>query len=88
MSPLSPHSILKDAGPHGLSVFGTSVGPFSHAAPSVLAETSSFSTRLASQTPPYQGEPGLRCSSGPLEGPSVDGTGRAPGYGIGYLLSN
>ncbi len=48
---------------NGLSVFDTSVGPASHAAPSVLAETSSFSTRLASRTPPCQGEPGLCCSS-------------------------
>ncbi len=46
------------------SVFGTSVGPASHAAPSVLAETSSSSTCLASRKPPCQGEPGLRCSSG------------------------
>ncbi len=29
-----------------------------------------------------QGEPGLRCSSGPLEEPSVDGTRRAPGHGL------
>ncbi len=81
--PLAPsQSISKDAGPHGLSVFSTSVGPASHAAPSVLAETSSSSTRLASRTPPCQGEPGLRCSSCPLEKPSVDGTGRALGYGL------
>ncbi len=65
-------------GPHGLSVFGTSVGPASHAAPSVLAETSSSSTLLASRTPPCQAEPGLRWSSGPLEKPSVDGTGCGP----------
>ncbi len=35
--------------------------------PSVLAETSSSSTRLTTRTPPCQGEPGLRYSSGPLE---------------------
>ncbi len=57
--------------PHGLSVFGTSVGPASHAAPSVLAETLSSSTRLVSQ-----------CSSAPLEEPSVYGTGRVPGHGL------
>ncbi len=49
---------------------------------SVLAETSSSSTHLASQAPSCQGEPGLRCSSGPLEEPSVDGMGRAPGHGL------
>ncbi len=46
---------------------------------SVLAETSSSSTRLASRTPPCQGEPSLHCSSGPLKKASVDGTGRALG---------
>ncbi len=81
-SPLPSQSISEDAGPHGLSIFGTSVGPASHVAPSVLAETSSSSTRLASRTPPCQGEPGLHCSSGPLEEPSVDGTGCAPGHGL------
>ncbi len=49
---------------------------------SVLAETSSSSTHLASQAPSCQGEPGLRCSSGPLEEPSVDGMGCAPGHGL------
>ncbi len=81
-SPSPSQSFSKDAGPHGLSVFSTSVGPASHAAPSVLAETSSSSTCLASRTPSSQGEPGLRCSFGPLEKPSVDGTGRALGYGL------
>ncbi len=38
--------------------------------PSVLAETSSSSTCLASRMPPCHV---LRCSSGPLEEPSVDG---------------
>ncbi len=79
---LAPQSTSEDAWPRGLSIFGTSVGPASHAAPSVLAETSNSSTCLASQTPPYQGEPGQHCSSGPLVGPSVDGTGRAPGHGL------
>ncbi len=78
-SPSPSQSISKDAGPYGLSVFGTSVGPASHAAPSVLAETLSSSPHLASQTPLCQGEPGLCCSSGPLEKTSVDGTGRGPG---------
>ncbi len=82
LSPSPPQSVSEDAWPHGLSIFGTSVGPASHAAPSVLAETSNSSTCLASRTPPYQGEPGQHCSSGPLEGPSVDGTGRAPGHGL------
>ncbi len=68
-TPLPSQSVSKDAGPHGLS---TSVGPVSHAAPSLLAETSSSSTHLASRTPQCQGEPGLCCSSGPLEIPSVD----------------
>ncbi len=74
--------VSEDAGPHGLSICGTLVGPASHAAPSVLAETSSSSTCLASRTPLCQGVPGLRCSSGPLEEPSVEGTGRAPGHGL------
>ncbi len=82
LSPSPSQSISEDAGPHGLSVFGTSVEPASHAAPSVLAETLSSSTRLASRTPPCQGEPGLHCSSGPLEEPLVDGTGHAPGHGL------
>ncbi len=81
-SPSPPQCILRDAGPHGFSIFGKSVGPASHAAPSALAESSSSSTRLASQTPPSQGELGLRCSCGPLEEPSVDGMGRAPEYGL------
>ncbi len=55
-SPSPPQSIWEDAGPHGLSIFGTSVGPASNAAPSVLAENSSSSTRLASRTPPHQGK--------------------------------
>ncbi len=62
-SPLPSQSTSKDAGPRGLSVFGTAVGPASHTAPSVLAETSSSSTHLASRRPPCQGEPGLRGSS-------------------------
>ncbi len=61
---------------------GLQLGLLSHVAPSVLAETSSSSTRLASRMPPCQGEPGLHCSSGPLEEPSVDGTGCAPGHGL------
>ncbi len=81
-SPSPPQRISKDAGTHGLSVFGKSVGPASHAAPWALAETSSSSTRLASQTPPSQGELGLHCSSGPLEEPSVDGMGRSPKHGL------
>ncbi len=81
-SPSPPQRISKDAGTHGLSVFGKSVGPASHAAPWALAETSSSSTRLASRTPPSQGELGLHCSSGPLEEPSVDGMGRAPKHGL------
>ncbi len=81
-SPSPPQSISEDAGSHCLSVFGTSVGPASNLAPSVLAETSSSSTRLASGMPPYQGEPSLCCSSGTLEEPAVDGTGRAPGHGV------
>ncbi len=40
------------------------------------------STQLASQMPPCQGEPGLRCSSGPLKEPSVDVTGHVPGHGL------
>ncbi len=79
-SPLPSQSTSKDAEPHGLSVFGTSGGPASHAAPSVLAETSSSSTCLASWTPPCQGDSGVRCSSGPLEKSSVNGTGFAPGH--------
>ncbi len=59
-SPSPFQSVSKDAGTHGLSVFGTSVGPASHAAPSVLAETSISSTHLASRTPPCQGESGLQ----------------------------
>ncbi len=51
-SPSPSQSVSKDAVPHGLTVFGTQVGPASHAAPSVLAETSSSSTYLASRTPP------------------------------------
>ncbi len=81
-SPSPPQSVSEDAGPHGLSIFGTLIGPASHAATSVPAKTLSSSTCLASQTPPYQSEPGLRCNNGPLEGPSVDGTGRAPGHGL------
>ncbi len=50
-SPSPSQSISEDSGPHGLCVFGTSVGPASHAAPSVLPETSSSSTRLATRTP-------------------------------------
>ncbi len=61
--PLPPQNILEDAGPHGLSIFGTSVGPALHAAPSVLAETLSSSTCLASRTPSYQGEPGALCAT-------------------------
>ncbi len=82
LSPSPPQSVSEDAGAHSISVCGTSVGPASHAASPVLAETSSSSTRLASRTPPCQGESGLRCSSGPLEGPAVDRTGRAPGHGL------
>ncbi len=78
--PLPSQSTSKDAEPHGLNVFGTSGGPASHAAPSVLAETLSSSTCLASRTPPCQGDPGVRCSSGPLEKSSVNGTGFAPGH--------
>ncbi len=80
---LSPsQSISEDAGPHGLRVSSTSVGPALHEAPSVLAETTSSVPHLASQTPPRQGGPGLRGSFGPLERPSVDGTGRSPGNGL------
>ncbi len=39
-SPSPSGSVSKDAGPHGFSVFGTSVGPASHAAPSVLTVVS------------------------------------------------
>ncbi len=81
-SPSPSQRVSEDVGPHGLSVFDTSVGPASHAAPSVLAETSSSSKCLASRTPLCQGEPGLHCSSGPLEKTSVDGTGCAPGHGL------
>ncbi len=81
-SPSPPQSVSEDAGPHGLSVFATSVGPALYAAPSVLAEILSSSTRLESRTPTYQGEPGLHCSSGPFEGPAVDRMGRAPGHSL------
>ncbi len=47
---------------HSKRFFGTLFGPASHAAPSVLAETSSSSTCLVSRTPPYQGEPGSAMS--------------------------
>ncbi len=52
-SPSPPQSVSEDAGPHGISVCGTSVGPASHAAPSGLAETSSSSNTLGvtSRTP-------------------------------------
>ncbi len=60
-----------------MAFFGTSVSPAS-----VLAETSSSSTRLASRKPPHHGEPGLRCSSCPLEGLSMEGMGRASGHGL------
>ncbi len=73
-SPSTPQNILEDAGPHDLSVFGTSVGPASHAAPSVLAETLSSSTCLASRTPSYQGEPGALCATANL--PSAPGRRR------------
>ncbi len=82
LSPLPPQSVSEDAGHHGFSVFDTSVRPASHAAPLVLAETSNSSTRLASRTPPHHGEPGLRCSSGPLEGLSVDGMVLVPWHGL------
>ncbi len=48
-SPLPSQSISENAGPHGISVFSTSVGPASHAAPSVLTETSSSSRRSVSR---------------------------------------
>ncbi len=47
-SPSPSQSVSKDAGPHCLSAFGTSVGPASHAALLVLAETLSSSTCLPS----------------------------------------
>ncbi len=68
-SPSPSQSVSKDAVPHGLSAFGTSVGPASHEANSGLAETLSSSTCLESRMPPCQGEPGQRCSSGPLGKP-------------------
>ncbi len=78
---ISPsQDVSKDSGLHGHPVPGNSVGPALHVDPSILAETSSSSPRLASRMPPCQGEPGLRHSSGPLERPSVDGMGRALGY--------
>ncbi len=76
LSPSPPQSFSEDAGPYGLSVFGTSVWPALRAPPSVLAKTSSSSTRLRIMV-----SPGLPCSFGPLEGLSVDGTGQAPGHG-------
>ncbi len=54
-SPSPSQSVSDDAGPHGLSVFGTSVGPASYVVPSVLAETLSSSTRLASRMSPCHG---------------------------------
>ncbi len=54
-SPSPSHSVSKDAVPHGLSAFGTSVGPASHEANSGLAETLSSSTFLESRMPPCQG---------------------------------
>ncbi len=65
LSPSPSQIVSKDAWPHGLSVFVTSVGPASHAAPLVLAKTLSSSTCLAALAP--------------LVKPSVDGTGCAPG---------
>ncbi len=81
-SPSPSQDVSKDAGPHGLCISGTSVVPASHAAPSVLAETTCSTPCLASRTPSCHGEPGLLCSSGPLERPSVDGTGHDLGNGL------
>lgn len=46
LTPSPSQGISEDAGPHGLCVSRTSVGPASHAAPSVLAETASFIPHL------------------------------------------
>ncbi len=76
-SPSPSQGISKDAGPHGLCVSGTSVGPASHVAPSVLAETTCSTPHLASRTPSCQGEPGLRSSSGPLKRPTLHKEGKS-----------
>ncbi len=44
--------------------------------------TGHSAAQRVSQTPPWQGESGLHCSSGPVEEPSVDGTGRASEHGL------
>ncbi len=82
---------FKTGNPHPLKAFQRMLGLMASASSvlqlgllhaSVLAETTRSSTRLVSRTPPCQGEPALRCSSGPLEKPSVDGMGHAPVYGL------
>ncbi len=79
---LAYQDVSEDAGPHGLCVSSTAAGPASYVAPSALAETEGSIIYLASRTPAYQGEPGLRGSPGPLEMSSVGGTGRALGNGL------
>ncbi len=55
----------------GLRIAGASAGPAPHETPSALAETLSSAPCIASRTLSCPGEPGLRGSSGPLEGPPV-----------------
>ncbi len=82
LSPSPPQSFSEDAGPYGLSVFGTSVGPALRAPPSVLAKTSSSSTRLASRTPSHHGEPRPALQLWPL-GRTVSGWNGASSWAWG-----
>ncbi len=78
---LSPsQDVSKDAGPHGLGITSTTVGPAPHDTPSVLAETTNSAPCVASWMPSHQGEPGLCYSSGPLERPTVVQAGRDYGH--------
>ncbi len=77
-----PQDILENAGPHGLSISGTTTGTALYVTPSVLAETTGSIPFMASWTLMFQGRPGLCNSSGPLEKLSVDGVWRGPGDGV------
>ncbi len=75
-----PQNISEDAGPHGLCIAGTIVGPALHETPSVLAETTHSALCVATQMHASQGEPSLCDSSDPLERPAVAQAGHDYGY--------
>lgn len=80
LEPLALSRHFTNAGPRGLRISSATAGPASHKAPTVMPETKGSAPCLALRTPSYQGGPGLRGSSGPLEKPPVVGMGRGSGY--------